>query len=84
VESLPEIAATVWVIAKADGITIVIIVFLWLLFCVWVIKRAVKRGEEPDPVELIRAASLGMIGRSPKPPQLPSAPSDEPPKTKAS
>jgi hypothetical protein len=36
VEWIPQIAAGLSSIAKAGGITIVIIVFLWLLFCVWV------------------------------------------------
>jgi hypothetical protein len=36
-----------------------------------------KRGEKPDPVELIHAASLGMIGRSPKPPALISPPKSD-------
>jgi hypothetical protein len=82
-ELIPQIPAAISIIAKAGGITIVICIALWLLFCRWVIKDAVKRGDKPDAVELIRATSLGMIGRSPKPPQLPSAPSDKPPKKRA-
>lgn len=77
------VPATAAVVTIVGGIAIVICVGLWLLFCRWVIKDAVKRGDKPEAVELIRATSLGMIGRS-KPPQLPSAPSDKPPKKKAS
>jgi hypothetical protein len=74
---LPQIAAVLFIIAGAGGVTIIICVGLWLLFCRWVINGAVKRGEKPDPAEVIRAASLGMIGRSPKPPALPSLPKSD-------
>jgi hypothetical protein len=47
------------------------------LFCRWVINSAIKRGEKPDPVEVIRAASLGMIGRSSKTPALPPPPKSD-------
>jgi hypothetical protein len=60
------------VVVGAGGATLIIRVGLWLLFCRWVIASAVKRGEKPNPVELIRAASLGMIGRASKPPALTS------------
>jgi hypothetical protein len=83
-ELVPHIGAAVSIIAKVGGLTIVISIGLWLLFCRWVIKGAVKRGEKLDAAELIWATSLGMIGRSPKPPQLPSASSGKPPKKKAS
>jgi hypothetical protein len=66
VELVPHIVAVIWVMVGAGGITIVICVGLWLLFCRWVIKGAVERDEKPDAAEVIRAASLGMIGRSPK------------------
>jgi hypothetical protein len=83
VELVPQIAAVLCVIVGAGGITIVICVVLWLLFCRWVIKGAVKRGGKPDPVEVIRAASLGMIGRSSKPPLLAGESSSEPNKKAA-
>jgi hypothetical protein len=47
------------------------------LFCRWVINSAIKRGEKADPVEVIRAASLGMIGRSSKTPALPPPPKSD-------
>jgi hypothetical protein len=72
-ELLPSIAAVISVIVGTGGITVVICIALWLLFCRWVIKGAVERKEKLDPVEAIRAASLGMIGRSPKPPALPKS-----------
>jgi hypothetical protein len=49
-----------------------------------VIKGAIKRGENPDAIEVIRAASFGMIGRrSPKPPLLVGESSSSPPTEKA-
>lgn len=70
-EWIPHIAAVLYVLAGAGGLTIVICVGLWLRYCRWVITNTMTRGAEPDPVELIRATSLGMIGRSPKAPALP-------------
>jgi hypothetical protein len=52
-------------------------VALWLRFCRYIYDDAVKRSEKPKPVEVIRAASLGMIGRSSKPPALPPGKSDD-------
>jgi hypothetical protein len=77
VELLPQISAVISVIVGTGGITIVICIGLWLLFCRWVIDSAAKRGEKPDPVEVIRASILGMIGRSPKAPALPSPPKSD-------
>jgi hypothetical protein len=76
-ELVSIIAAVASIVVGAGGITIVICVGLWLLFCRWVINGAVKRGEKPDPVEVIQAASLGIIGRSSKPPALPSPPKSD-------
>jgi hypothetical protein len=45
--------------ATTSGITVVICVALWLLFCRCVIKGAAKLGDMPDAVELIRVARLG-------------------------
>jgi hypothetical protein len=74
VELVPHIGAVVSVIVGAGGIALITCIGLWLLFCRWVVNSAIKRGEKPDPVEVIRAASLGMIGRSSKTPALPPPP----------
>jgi hypothetical protein len=78
VELLPHVVAVISVIVGTGGIAIVVCVGLWLLFCRWVIKGAVKRGGKPYPIEVIRAASLGMIGRSSKAPLLAGESSSEP------
>jgi len=82
-ELSPDVVAVASVVAGTGGIAIVVCVGLWLLFCRWVIKGAVTRGAKPDPVEVIRAASLGMIGRSSKPPLLAGESSSEPNKKAA-
>ena len=48
-ELLPQISAVISVIVGTGGVTIVICIGLWLLFCRWVIDSAAKRGEKPDP-----------------------------------
>jgi hypothetical protein len=48
-----------------------------LQLCRYFYDDAVKRGEKPDPVEVIRAASLGMIGPASKAPALPSPPKSD-------
>lgn len=70
-ELVPHIAAVVTVVVGAGGLAIVICVALWLRFCRYIYDDAVKRSEKPKPVEVIRAASLGMIGRSSKVSALP-------------
>jgi hypothetical protein len=82
-EWIPHITAVLYVLAGAGGLTIVICIGLWLRYCRWVINNTMNRGAEPDPVELIRVTSLGMIGRSPKPPLLAGESSDSLPRKKA-
>jgi hypothetical protein len=75
VEVIPHVAAVISVIVGTGGITIMICIGLWLRR--GVINGAVKRGGKPDRVETIWAASLGMIGRSAKPPASPSLPKSD-------
>jgi hypothetical protein len=75
---LPRLIATVlYVLVGTGGLTIVLCIGLWLLYCRWVVNRAMKLGEKPDPVQVIRASSLGMIGRSPKRSALSSPPKSD-------
>jgi hypothetical protein len=71
VELVPLITAVLSVVVGAGGATLLIREWLWLRYCRYIHDVAVVKGQKPDPVEVIRAASMGMIGRSPKTPALP-------------
>jgi hypothetical protein len=77
VELVPLIAAVVSVVVGTGGITIIICVWLWLRFCRYIYDDAVKHDQKPKAAEVIRAASLGMVGRSSKSAALPSPPKSD-------
>ena len=66
------IAAVVSVIT--GGITLVISKWLWLRYCRYVHDQAVARGQNPNPVQMIREAGDGFSDRSARSPALRSPP----------
>lgn len=55
----------------APSIALVICVALWLLFCRYVIRKAIKQGHKIDPQQMINAASRGPIHLLGERPRLP-------------
>jgi hypothetical protein len=72
VEFVPQIVAALYVIAGAGGIAVLIREWLWLRHCRYLHDQAVLRGQNPDPAELIKAASRGRLGHSGEQKQLTS------------
>jgi hypothetical protein len=89
VELVPLIiVAVAWIIAKAAGPTAEVIQeWLRLRYRRYLHDQAVARGQDPDPVEMIRADSEGAsssLAESTKLKALPGQSSNKPPKKKAS
>jgi hypothetical protein len=59
-------------IVGTGGMALVIREWLWLRYCRYIHDQAVARKQDPDAAEMIRAASGGRLGHSPKRPALPS------------
>jgi hypothetical protein len=85
-EVVSVVAAAVSVILGAGGVALLAREWLWLRYCRYLHNQAVLRGQNPDPAELIKAASRGGLDRSTEQKQLTTG--DEagktPPKKKGS
>jgi hypothetical protein len=71
VEIVPHLLAIAWI---ATPLSVVICFWLWLRYCPYVYKRAIKQGLRPDPQKMIKAASRGPLRRLDPRSRLPMPP----------